>query len=87
MITAIGPVHLERFGSEERILEAKSEILPTASTVVLNVDDARLADLAARLLSEGDGGRSWRARERRRAGRCLRAYTTGTPCPSSSGAT
>ena len=27
VITAIGPVHLERFGSEERIVEAKAEIL------------------------------------------------------------
>ena len=35
VITAIGPVHLERFGSEERIVEAKSEILVTAGDVVL----------------------------------------------------
>ena len=32
VITAIGPVHLERFGSEERILEAKSEILGPPTT-------------------------------------------------------
>ena len=31
VITAIGPVHLERFGSEDRIVEAKSEILVTAA--------------------------------------------------------
>ncbi len=49
VITAIGPVHLERFRSEERIVAAKSEILVTAGTVVLNVDDRRLADLADRL--------------------------------------
>ena len=30
VITAIGPVHLERFGSEDRIVEAKSEILVSA---------------------------------------------------------
>ncbi len=42
-ITAIGPVHLERFGTEDAIVEAKSEILRTATTTVLNVDDARLA--------------------------------------------
>jgi UDP-N-acetylmuramoyl-tripeptide--D-alanyl-D-alanine ligase len=48
VITAVGPVHLERFRSEERILAAKSEILATAATIVLNVDDPRLADLAAR---------------------------------------
>jgi len=49
VITAIGPVHLERFGSEEAIVTAKSEITEPASTVVLNVDDPRLAALADRL--------------------------------------
>jgi UDP-N-acetylmuramoyl-tripeptide--D-alanyl-D-alanine ligase len=53
VITAIGPVHLERFGSEERILEAKAEITVAASTVVLNVDDPRLAALADRLVDQG----------------------------------
>ncbi len=53
VITAIGPVHLERFGSEDRILQAKSEILDGAETVVLNVDDPRLAALADRLAAEG----------------------------------
>jgi UDP-N-acetylmuramoyl-tripeptide--D-alanyl-D-alanine ligase len=51
-ITAIGPVHLERFGSEERIVEAKSEIFERAEVKVLNGDDPRLAALAATL----DGG-------------------------------
>jgi UDP-N-acetylmuramoyl-tripeptide--D-alanyl-D-alanine ligase len=46
VITAIGPVHLERFGSLDRIVEAKSEILDHARTAVLNVDDPRLAVLA-----------------------------------------
>jgi len=46
VITAIGPVHLERFRSEDRIVEAKAEILPAARAVVLNVDDERLARLA-----------------------------------------
>ena len=46
VITAIGPVHLERFGSLDRIVEAKSEILHHAQTAVLNVDDPRLAVLA-----------------------------------------
>ena len=49
VITALGPVHLERFGSEERILEAKSEITTGASVVVLAVDDPRLAELADRI--------------------------------------
>lgn len=48
-ITAIGPVHLERFGSEDTIVEAKSEIFGTAHTVVLNVDDPRLAAVADRI--------------------------------------
>ncbi len=30
VITAIGPVHLERFGSEDRIVQAKAEILAAA---------------------------------------------------------
>jgi len=53
VITAIGPVHLERFGSLERTLEAKAEITAGAETVVLNVDDERLAGLAERLTGEG----------------------------------
>jgi UDP-N-acetylmuramoyl-tripeptide--D-alanyl-D-alanine ligase len=46
VITAIGPVHLERMGSEENILAAKAEITERAATVVLNADDQRLAHLA-----------------------------------------
>ncbi len=57
VITAIGPVHLERFGSEERVLTAKSEILTTAGVVVLNVDDPRLAELARRIEHDGSGRR------------------------------
>ncbi|MBV8463875.1 MAG: hypothetical protein JO368_11305, partial [Acidimicrobiales bacterium] len=53
VITAIGPVHLERFGSEERILQAKSEILERAPTVVLPIDDQRLASLADRVEASG----------------------------------
>jgi UDP-N-acetylmuramoyl-tripeptide--D-alanyl-D-alanine ligase len=53
VITAIGPVHLERFGSEEEIVRAKSEILAPAGTVVLPVDDHRLAALADRAESAG----------------------------------
>ena len=53
VITAIGPVHLERFGSEDRIVAAKAEILETAPTIVLNVDDPRLAALADRSAGEG----------------------------------
>ncbi len=53
VITAIGPVHLERFGSEDRIVEAKSEILVGASDVVLPVDDPRLAAVADRVAAAG----------------------------------
>jgi len=53
VITAIGPVHLERFKSEDRIVVAKSEILETAEVAVLNVDDARLAALADRVDAAG----------------------------------
>ncbi|HEY7584270.1 MAG TPA: UDP-N-acetylmuramoyl-tripeptide--D-alanyl-D-alanine ligase [Acidimicrobiia bacterium] len=48
VITAIGPVHLERFGSEEAIVEAKAEILEKASIAVLNQDHPRLAELAGK---------------------------------------
>ena len=53
VITAIGPVHLERFGSEERIVAAKSEILVRAPVVVLMVDDPRLAEVADRCQAAG----------------------------------
>ncbi len=49
VITGIGPVHLERFGSIDSIVEAKAEIAVGAETVVLNVDSPELMDLAGRL--------------------------------------
>ena len=58
VITAIGPVHLERFGSEDRIVEAKSEILGPARTVVLQTDDPRLEAVA--VAAEGRGQRVMR---------------------------
>jgi len=48
-ITAIGPVHLERFGNEDAIVTAKAEIFAGAEVAVLNVDDPRLAALAGQL--------------------------------------
>lgn len=58
VLTAIGPVHLERFGSEENIVKAKSEIFANAKVCVLNVDDARIASLIPDLIA---GGKSvWR---------------------------
>jgi UDP-N-acetylmuramoyl-tripeptide--D-alanyl-D-alanine ligase len=53
VITAIGPVHLERFGSEDRIVAAKSEILGPAPDVVLQVDDPRLEALAVEAAAGG----------------------------------
>ena len=53
VITAIGPVHLERLGTIERVVQAKREILDGAEVAVLNVDDPRLAALADEL----DAGR------------------------------
>ena len=52
-ITAIGPVHLERFGTEDAIVRAKAEIVDGAHTVVLNVDDPRLSALADELAGAG----------------------------------
>lgn len=53
VITAIGPVHLERFGSEEKVLEAKSEIVSDCRVAVLATDDERLSRLADELSSRG----------------------------------
>jgi UDP-N-acetylmuramoyl-tripeptide--D-alanyl-D-alanine ligase len=49
VITAIGPVHLERFGTLECIVAAKAEIAERARVVVVNVDDERLRALAGTL--------------------------------------
>jgi UDP-N-acetylmuramoyl-tripeptide--D-alanyl-D-alanine ligase len=53
VLTSIGPVHLERFGTIERILAAKAEITEGADTVVCNVDDERLRALADTLRAAG----------------------------------
>ncbi len=58
VITAVGPVHLERFGSEDLVLRAKQEIFERAPVAVLAVDDDRLAQLADRIAAEGR--RVWR---------------------------
>ena len=49
VLIAIGPAHLERFGSIETIARAKYEIvrdLPTEGVAVMNVDDERVRALA-----------------------------------------
>lgn len=53
-ITSIGPVHLERFGTEDNIVMAKSEITVGAEVVVLNIDDYRLAEVARKLSEAGE---------------------------------
>lgn len=52
-ITVIGEAHLERMGSRESILRAKSEIVEQAKTVVLPIDDPALAALAEKCRAEG----------------------------------
>jgi UDP-N-acetylmuramoyl-tripeptide--D-alanyl-D-alanine ligase len=54
VITAIGPVHLERMGSEEVIAEAKAEILEKAPVAVLNVDHPLIERLADERASKGE---------------------------------
>jgi UDP-N-acetylmuramoyl-tripeptide--D-alanyl-D-alanine ligase len=53
VMTAIGPVHLERMGSEENIVAAKSEIFVKASVCVLNVDNPLIAALVDGLKAQG----------------------------------
>jgi UDP-N-acetylmuramoyl-tripeptide--D-alanyl-D-alanine ligase len=53
VITAIGPVHLERMKSEENIAAAKGEIFAHARVAVLNVDNQWLAPMAEKLAAEG----------------------------------
>jgi UDP-N-acetylmuramoyl-tripeptide--D-alanyl-D-alanine ligase len=51
VITAIGPMHLERLGSIEQIAAAKAELLdalPADGHFVTNADDPRCLELAAR---------------------------------------
>jgi UDP-N-acetylmuramoyl-tripeptide--D-alanyl-D-alanine ligase len=45
-ITVVGEAHMERLGSQEAILRAKSEITENASVVVLPVDQPELVTLA-----------------------------------------
>ncbi len=48
VICAVGPMHLERLGSMEALVEAKAEILEEASQAVLCIDDPLLAAVADR---------------------------------------
>ncbi len=73
VFTAVGPVHLERFGSEAAIIAAKSEIFETAQVCVLNIDDDRLDHLANAL--EEDGKAVWRCGTKRETARVLAPTT------------
>ena len=53
VITAIGPVHLERMRTLDVVDQAKFEITERARTVVVNVDDSRLARWLPRLIASG----------------------------------
>lgn len=65
VITAIGPVHLQRFRTEERIVQAKSELIEPAGAAVLNVDHPALEKLAGE--AEAEGRKVWRCGSTRRA--------------------
>ena len=66
VIIAIGPVHLERMRTEERILSCKSEILAEGAAAVIGVDHPGLSRLAA---AESQKGR-----------RVVRCSGGGAPC-------
>ncbi|MDQ1426996.1 MAG: UDP-N-acetylmuramoyl-tripeptide--D-alanyl-D-alanine ligase [Acidimicrobiaceae bacterium] len=58
VITAIGPVHLERMKDEATITRAKAEILERAEVAVLNIDSPWLAPLADQRAT--DSKKVWR---------------------------
>lgn len=62
VLSALGPVHLERFGSEDAILEAKLEITVHSPVVVVCTDYSRLEMAAKRL--EAQGKKVWRVSEK-----------------------
>jgi UDP-N-acetylmuramoyl-tripeptide--D-alanyl-D-alanine ligase len=53
VITAIGPVHLERFRTLDRTARAKAEILAGVRTGVINADEPRLAPAGDALVARG----------------------------------
>jgi UDP-N-acetylmuramoyl-tripeptide--D-alanyl-D-alanine ligase len=51
VVTNVGPVHLERMGTIERIAQAKAELpqsLPADGVAILNGDDERVRDMAGK---------------------------------------
>jgi UDP-N-acetylmuramoyl-tripeptide--D-alanyl-D-alanine ligase len=61
IITAIGPMHLERMKTLDTVVRAKSELLEGVRVAILNVDDERLAELADSVC----GAEVWRCGTRR----------------------
>lgn len=53
VITAIGPVHLERYGSVEAVVRAKSEIAAEVEAAVLNIDAYGMGEVAAEVAASG----------------------------------
>ena len=53
ILASIGPVHLERFGSLDRIVSSKAEIFATSRIAIINVDAYGLRAEADRLAASG----------------------------------
>ncbi|HSD51537.1 MAG TPA: Mur ligase family protein [Candidatus Methylomirabilis sp.] len=56
ILTSVGIQHLERFGTQDRIAEAKYELLaslPPGGTAIVNADDPVCLELAGRARTEG----------------------------------
>jgi UDP-N-acetylmuramoyl-tripeptide--D-alanyl-D-alanine ligase len=64
IITAIGPMHLERMKTLDTVVRAKSELLEGVRVAILNVDDERLAELAGSV----PGAEVWRCGTRGQRG-------------------
>ncbi len=61
IITAIGPMHLERMKTLDTVVRAKCELLEGVRVAILNVDDERLAQVAGSV----SGAEVWRCGTRR----------------------
>jgi UDP-N-acetylmuramoyl-tripeptide--D-alanyl-D-alanine ligase len=64
IITAIGPMHLERMKTLDTVARAKSELLEGIRVAILNVDDERLAQIAG----SARGADVWRCGTQRQPG-------------------